>query len=148
MFGCTADEIIHFLKDALNYCKAKVSGKICLEHASRLKPWSHDPSKSTLKSIQNFTNKSLTWKINKDQMEVRASFLFHEDFELPVQADSSQERLAPCSPWKNRGHRISKHQPSTNGREKKIITNCSSAVAADIVGGASDSQPEMRRGKM
>lgn len=118
------------------------SGKICLKHASELKPWSHDTSKSTLKSLQNFTNKSLTEKINKDQMEVRASSLFYEAFELPVQADSSQERLLAHNVFtlEKQGRtelQISAFQKATT-REKRILTNCS--LATDVVGGASNSK--------
>lgn len=85
-------------------------------------------------------------------MEVRASLLFYEVFELPVQADSSQERLLARNVFilEKQGRtdfQISAFQKP--GREKRIITNCSSAVATDIVGGASSSEPEMRRrGKM
>lgn len=49
-------------------------------------------------------------------MEVRASLLFCDVFELPEQDDSPPRKdsgLAARSPWKNKGEGISKYQPST-----------------------------------
>lgn len=96
---------------------------------SMLKAWSHYTSKLTIKMTKTgkkFTNKSLMEKINKDQIEVKASFLFSAGLwtarasQIPPRKDSW---LSACSPWKNKGDGISKFQTSRNQRGGRSKTN-------------------------
>lgn len=91
-------------------------------HRWQLKPWSHDTSKSTLKSRLNFTNKNKEKEI-KTKWKWGHLYCFMKALNclcrlIPPRKDSW---LTTCSPWKNKGERISKHQPSRNqgGRSGK-----------------------------
>lgn len=98
-------------------------------YSSMLKAWSHHTSKVYLKITKTgkkFTHKSLMEKINKDQIEVRASFLFSAGLwtvrprQVPPRKDSW---LSARSPWKNKGDGISKYQTFRNQRGGRSKTN-------------------------